>query len=111
MFEFRHAKKYMDGLHIAELLYKSNSGDFLMSSGYVDSSLVSEYFDGSLEDYKEFVLHITGRNVMEIGPCLLAQVASWDVARHRFAIEPLYEKISLEQRKRFGVDGYPNVTA
>ncbi|MDA0237459.1 MAG: hypothetical protein O3B03_02980 [Proteobacteria bacterium] len=111
MFEFRHAKKYMDRLHIAELLQKANSRDFLVSSGYFDSSLVSEYFDGSLKDYKEFVLHITDKNVLEIGPCLLAQVASWDVARHRFAIEPLYEKISLEQRKRFGVDGYPNVTA
>lgn len=49
MFEFRHAKKYMNGLHIAELLQKANSRDFLVSNGYFDSSLVNEYFDGSLD--------------------------------------------------------------
>jgi len=108
-FEFRHAKKFMDAMDTESLLKRINSPDFRVSSGYTDPSIVEEFFGGSIADWEQFVRHITDRTVLEVGPCIAPQIAGWDVAKSRLAIEPLYEKISSEQQRRFGVDGYPNV--
>jgi len=110
-FEFRHAKKFMNAIDTQSLLKRINSPDFRVSSGYTDPSIVEEFFGGSITDWEQFVRHITDRTVLEVGPCIASQIAGWDVAKSRLAVEPLYEKISAEQQRRFGIDGYPNVKA
>lgn len=110
-FEFKHARQFMNRQCTRDLLERINSSANLVSRGWVDESLLKDFFGGSLDEWQLFLQHITDKNVLEVGPCIAAQVANWDVARNRFAIEPLYDKISHEQRLKFGVDGYPNVKA
>jgi hypothetical protein len=90
-------------------LEQADSSEFYASSGYVDPTLLKEFFSSDLENWSNFVKHISGKRVMEIGPCLITEISRWDIASERIAVEPLYNEIFDYQNKTFGKNGFPNV--
>jgi hypothetical protein len=107
--ELGNAISYMDHASFREQLEHVNQSSFYASTGFVDQVDLDEFFSGDKEVWNEFIRDITGKIVMEIGPCLLAKIAYWDVASERIAIEPLYSQISNYQNKTFGKNGFPGV--
>lgn len=107
--ELGNAISYMDHPSFRDQLDHVNSPRFYASTGFVDQIDLDEFFSGDKEAWSRFISDITGKRVLEIGPCLLAKIAYWDVASERIAIEPLYQKISEYQDKNFGKNGFPGV--
>lgn len=108
-YELGNSISYMKHPHFKLALEQTNSSEFYVSSGCVDQTLVKEFFSDDLDTWKNFMTHISGKRVMEIGPCLIAEIARWDLASERIAVEPLYNEISEYQNKVFGKNGFPNV--
>jgi hypothetical protein len=90
-------------------LQETNSKDFRASKGYADPTELVEFFSDDKDIWASFINDITDKVVMEIGPCLIAKIAHWDVASRRIAIEPLYSQISQYQNANFGMNGFPGV--
>jgi hypothetical protein len=81
----------MDHPSFRDQLDHVNSPSFYASTGFVDQIDLNDFFSGDKETWSRFISDITGKRVMEIGPCLLTKIAYWDVASERIAIE-LYTK-------------------
>lgn len=109
-YELGNSISYMQHTQFKLALDQANSSEFYTSSGYVDQTLLKEFFSNNLVDWKNFMTHISGKRVMEIGPCLIAEISRWDLASERIAVEPLYNEISEYQNKVFGKNGFPNVS-
>lgn len=107
--ELGHSIQYMNQHSFADALKHVNSREFYASTGFIDDADLNEFFSGDREVWIKFIKQITGKRVMEIGPCLLAKIAYWDVASERIAIEPLFDEISKYQNEVFGKNGFPGV--
>jgi hypothetical protein len=107
--ELGNSIAYMNHSFFKEALERVNQSQFHASTGSVEQTLLNEFFDGDINAWNRFVKDITGKRVMEIGPCLIAEIGYWDVASERIAIEPLFQEISDYQNEIFGKNGFPNV--
>ncbi len=107
--ELGNSIAYMSNEGFKKQLWETNSKDFRASKGYVDPTELVEFFSEDKEIWTSFISDITDKVVMEIGPCLIAKIAHWDVASRRIAIEPLYSQISQYQDATFGMNGFPGV--
>lgn len=107
--ELGSAISHMGKPSFEEVLEKRNSSKSGVSTGYVDPTLLSEFFSDDIQVWNEFVEHIRGRRVLEIGPCLIAEIGLWDVASERIAIEPLFDEVRKYQQDKFGMTGFSNV--
>ena len=107
--ELGNSISYMELSEFRDALDHVNEPEFYASNGYVNPVDLEEFFAGDYEIWKRFIQDIVGKRVLEIGPCLIAKIAYWDVASERIAIEPLYNQISKYQDEVFGKNGFPNV--
>jgi SAM-dependent methyltransferase len=107
--ELGNSIQYMNQHSFADALEHVNNPEFYASTGFIDDADLNEFFSGNREVWIEFIEQITGKRVMEIGPCLLAKIAYWDVASERIAIEPLFDRISRYQNEVYGKNGFPGV--
>ena len=102
LWELGNSIQYMNQHSFADALEHVNNPKFQASTGFIDDADLNEFFSGSREIWIQFMQQITGKRVMEIGPCLLAKIAYWDVASERIAIEPLFDEISKYQNEVYG---------
>lgn len=107
--ELQHSIQYMKQPSFADALEHVNNPEFYASTGFIDDADLNEFFSGDREVWIKFIKQITGKRVMEIGPCLLARIAYWDVASERIAIEPLFDEVSKYQNEVYGKNGFPGV--
>lgn len=80
-----------------------------VSTGYVNKTTIKEFFGDDLTRWQDFVKHITGKVVLEIGACTASQLSLWDVASERYVIDPLYNQIVDYQHKEFGKTAFLNL--
>jgi hypothetical protein len=108
-YEFKSAIDFMQ----SELFYKAlltiNDKKNLISNGYRDPLLFKEFFGGNETLWNAFVGHITNKSVMEIGPCVATTLSTWDVARLRYVIDPLYNRIVEYQNSQFRSNGFIDI--
>lgn len=101
-YELKNAIAFMEGDFFKSLFSDLMSGRRNVSMGYKDELLMREFFGDEDAAWTEFLQHITKKRVMEIGPCVASELASWDIAAERYIVEPLYGQIAAYQRKVFG---------
>lgn len=105
-YELEHAIVYMDSpqfrSHHADLV----SGKLNVSSGYRDQLMLREFFGDSSADFEHFLSHVKARVSLDIGPCVASQIAGWDVAAVRYAIEPLLDPIVEWQKSKLNGSAY-----
>lgn len=105
-YELEHAIDFMNGSTFRALHGELTSGRLRVSGGYRDPLMLQEFFGGNPPEFDEFLSHIEGRVCLDIGPCTMSQIAGWDVAKERIAIEPLLEPIVLWQETNLGKSAY-----
>lgn len=108
-YELAEAFNYMNNNNnFKKLLKQVNTGEINVSKGYYDNLIISEFFSNDLNEWKKFLNHIHKKTVLEIGPCLISVVSTWDIAQKRIVIEPLLNEIKKYQNNIFHMDGFPN---
>lgn len=109
-FEYDHAIAFMhDNPAYVSAMEELRSDDNLLSKGYANEPFVMEFFDSDKAVHAKFVKHITGKAVLDIGPCIFSPLSIWDVASHRAVIEPLYDAIVAYQIQNFGQPAFQNI--
>tara|TARA_R110002020_G_scaffold192069_1_gene392095 strand:- start:799 stop:1473 length:675 start_codon:yes stop_codon:yes gene_type:complete len=109
-FELHHAIEYMKGQpNFADVVGRSERPECFMSAGFIDGLFLTEFFGGDVDRHKEFVSHIAGKAVLDIGPCIYTPLCLWDVAANRAIIEPLYAAVSEWQTAELGKNGFANI--
>lgn len=101
-YELKNALAFMQGDFFKSLFSDIVNGKCRVSQGYRDDATLREFFAGDEALWRAFLRDITGKNVLEIGPCVASPLVTWDVAAEKHVIEPLYEEIASYQRKTFG---------
>ena len=108
-YEFEHAIHFMNSDSFKLVINEINDPNNLVSKGFVDSLTLKEFFGNDINQWHDFVKHITGKAVLEIGPCVASQLSQWDVASERYVVEPLYYKVLEYQRSKFGKTAFLNL--
>ena len=109
--ELGNSIAYMSNEGFQKQLQETNSKDYRASKGWADPTELVEFFSDDKDIWAALINDITDKVVMEIGPCLIAKIAHWDVASRRIAIEPLFSQISQYQDATFGMNGFLGVEA
>lgn len=79
------------------------SGDLYISKGAIPNDLMFyEFFNNSKENWINFTKHINDKVCLDIGPCILSPLVSWDIASKRYLIEPLYKRVYEWQLNNLG---------
>lgn len=105
-YELEHAIAFMNEPSFRDHHSALIAGKLNVSAGFRDSLLMAEFFGGSPKDLDAFLDHVTGRTCLDIGPCVASQIAGWDVAKERIAIEPLLEPIVAWQEANLGASAF-----
>jgi len=105
-YELEHAIGFMESPSFRSHHRDLMAGRLNVSAGHRDELMLKESFGGSPEDFERFLTHIPGRACVDIGPCVASQIAGWDVARVRYAIEPLLDPIVDWQKANLGGSAY-----
>lgn len=108
-FELKHAIGFMDHPGFQEWVSRFDDSRFLASNGFLDKYFVGEFFGGDEVIAADFLRHITGKAVLDIGPCVFTPISVWDVAARRIIIEPLYNQVSQWQIENRGRNLFVNV--
>ncbi len=108
-YEFNSSLMYMDNEGFSSFLEDVFSGNQLVSMGYLYAPVIREFFKGEESEWLRFVLYIKNKKVIDIGPNAFSPLSQWDVASAIYAIEPLYEKISVWQKNKFGRSVFDNM--
>ena len=109
-YELEHAIGFMQSDMYRRQHQDLISGRMTMSNGYFNELILGEFFENSKVELGEFVEHVRGRSVLDIGPCVMSPLATWDVASERIAIEPLFPPIEDWQKKNLGGSAYEGMT-
>jgi hypothetical protein len=110
-YELEHAIGFMDAPFFRQLFAETKAGKLNLSTGHRDSLMLKEFFGGARAQFDQFVAHITDKSCLDVGPCVLSPLSAWDVAKQRFAVEPLVPSIEAWQRKHLGGSVYEGITA
>jgi hypothetical protein len=105
-YELDNALAFMDSAEFRKLHEDARAGRLDLAAGYLDASMLSEWFDDSPEAFHELARHIAGRTCLEIGPCVASQMIGWSVAGARHVVEPLIGPIEAWQREHLGSSLY-----
>lgn len=108
-YELEHAIGFMDSPSFRGHHRDLAAGRLNVSAGHRDELMMKEFFGDSPEVFESFLSHIAGRACLDVGPCVASQIAGWDVARVRYAIEPLLEPILAWQRAKLGGSAYEGI--
>jgi len=73
-----------------------------MSSGYINPATYREFFDSDASNWSDFIEHIRDRKCLEIGPSIIGEIITWDLAADRHIIEPLFDEINRWQIDNLG---------
>lgn len=101
-YELSHAVTFMDSKDFRELANQFHSGENLVSKGYCNELMLKEFFSGQPSEWNGFLEHIKDKTCLEIGPCVLSPLVTWDVCSERHVIEPLVVPIEKWQRENLG---------
>jgi hypothetical protein len=110
-FELKHAIAFMDDPSFKEWIERIDDPLSRVSKGYRDARFVSEFFGGDQARADEFFQHITGKMVLDIGPCVFTPLSFWDVASKRAIVEPLYNEVAQWQIENRGKNLFVNIDA
>src|SRR5438445_13851772 len=88
-YELEHAIGFMNDAWFKKLFHDTKAGKLNLSEGHRDALMLKEFFENSGELFDEFVGHISAKSCLDIGPCVLSPLSTWDVAKQRYVIEPL----------------------
>ncbi|MFK0335614.1 hypothetical protein ACIQUB_31430 [Rhizobium sp. NPDC090275] len=108
-FELKHALAFMDHPGFKEWVSRFDDPQFLVSNGFRDKYFVAEFFGGDDTLAAEFFDHVTGKTVLDVGPCVFSPTSVWDVAAKRIIIEPLYDEVSRWQIDNRGRNLFVNI--
>lgn len=109
-YEFEHAYHFMDSEAFRKIHDDLVNGRLRVSEGNTNELMLQEFFDKSLDEWSAFVEHITGKTCLDVGPCAISPLGSWDVASSRHIIEPLHEKIAAWQIENLGRSAFEGLT-
>lgn len=109
-YEMNHAKQFMEGDFFIGLYHNLKLGKLQSSSGHVDPLMLKEFFDEDIEKWRSFLNFIVAKDVMDIGPCVMSPLATWDGPRKKIIIEPLFNEIDHFQRSKFGGSVFEGLT-
>jgi hypothetical protein len=107
--ELNNAIQFMNSEFFTSVINLINDPNNLISKGYVDPLMLKEFFRDDIDQWNNFVQHIRGKSVLEIGPCVASQLSLWDVASERYVIEPLYNEVVEYQYGKFGKTAFLNL--
>lgn len=105
-YELDSAITFMQAEAFREVLRTVNDPAKRISRGHRDPLMFKEFFANDESLWNEFVEHITDKSVMEIGPCVATAISTWDVARCRYVVEPLYLQIVEYQNAQFSCNAF-----
>ncbi len=105
-YEFEAAVSFMERPSFKDMFDELTTGKQKMSEGCTGELFLKEFFNNSKKDWSEFVRFITNKKCLDIGPCVMSAIAGWDVASHRYIIEPLFPKIDRWQKHNLGQSAF-----
>jgi hypothetical protein len=82
-YEINHAKQFMESDFFIELYHDLKSGKLQSSCGHVNALMLKEFFDEDIEKWRDFLNFIVAKHVMDIGPCVMSPLATWDDPRKK----------------------------
>jgi hypothetical protein len=109
-YELTNAELFMQGDFFKQLFAEIVSGQRLVSKGYRDPTLLQEFFGSDEGLWHSFLAHITAKRALEIGPAVASELATWDVVKDKYVIEPLYDQIAAYQQRTFGTTCFEGIT-
>ena len=92
-YELDHAIEFMKTEYFVKLLAQHRSGLLKSSNNCIKKLLLKEFFCDNIYEWKNFLDHISGKYVLEIGPCCYSIFADIDEPQEKIIIEPLAAQI------------------
>lgn len=108
-YELDHAIVFMKSDYFKNLHKDFIVGSLNISNGHCDDLMLKEFFLDNKNNWFEFIKHIKDKNCLDIGPCVFSPLSTWDIAKKRYGIEPLYNKINYWQKQNLSSSVYENM--
>jgi hypothetical protein len=109
-YELRFAIEFMQTSFYKTLFNDMIAGNQKVSEGYTSDLILKEFFNGSKEEWQKFVTHITNKNCLDIGPSVFTPLSTWDVAKNRYTIEPMFAQLNEWQVNNLGNSAFKDMT-
>lgn len=91
----------MESQAVSDLMSAIKAGSLTFQSVHRDASIVREFFDGKIALYEDFLVQVTGKSCLDIGPCIATPLTQWTHVGPRYVIEPLASQVVDWQQRRF----------
>lgn len=109
-YEIFHAIEFMKKPDFLALMGKYKEGKLDSQKGYIDTSLVKDFFEGDSQKWRLFQNHLENKSCLDIGPCVFSPLSIWNEVKQRWVIEPLLPQIKSWQKENLGFSPFDNVT-
>ena len=102
VYEFKASTSFMESEYFRELMIRNkkliNEKSYELNMEF----FYREFFDNDSAKLNDFLNKIKGKTCLEIGPSCAPLLGSWWFSRTNYIIEPLFQKILLFQKDKFG---------
>ncbi len=101
-YELMHAIGFMKSPDFINLAQQFKNGQLKASTGYCNQLFLKEYFRNEPKLWDAFIQDVKNKKCLEIGPCVMSALSSWEFASERHIVEPLLEPIEKWQKQNLG---------
>lgn len=108
-YEFKFAVEFMQTPFYRNLFNDMIAGKQKVSEGYISDLILKEFFDNSKDEWNKFVSFINGKNCLDIGPSVFTPLSTWDVAKERYIIEPMFAMLNEWQVNNLGNSAFKDM--